>query len=84
MATAPVIWWIRRDFRLAENPALTAAVASGAPVVPLFILDEVAQAMPTAPAWRMAQGLEVLARTLTERGSRLITRQGPALEVLAI
>ena len=83
MGTAPVIWWIRRDFRLAENPALTAAVASGAPVVPLFILDEVAEAMPTAPAWRMAQGLEVLARTLAERGSRLITRQGPALEVLS-
>ena len=82
MAKAPAIWWIRRDFRLAENPALTAAVASGGPVLPLFILDEVAQAMPTAPSWRMGQGLEVLARTLAERGSRLITRQGPALQVL--
>ena len=30
----------------------------------------------------MGQGLEVLARTLAEHGSRLITRQGPALQVL--
>ena len=33
------IWWIRRDLRLADNPALTAALAMADQVIPLFILD---------------------------------------------
>ena len=37
----PVIWWVRRDLRLSDNPVLTAALSQGAPVVPVFILDEV-------------------------------------------
>jgi deoxyribodipyrimidine photo-lyase len=35
----PVIWWVRRDFRLADNPALGAAVSEGGPVLPLFVSD---------------------------------------------
>ena len=38
--SAPTILWFRRDLRLADNPALTAAVETGAPLVALFILDE--------------------------------------------
>jgi hypothetical protein len=33
----PVIVWLRRDLRLADNPALHAAAASGRPVLPVFI-----------------------------------------------
>ena len=32
---SPVILWFRRDLRLADNPALTQALASGRPVVPV-------------------------------------------------
>lgn len=32
-------WWIRRDLRLADNPALSAAVASGQQVIPCFVID---------------------------------------------
>lgn len=32
------VWWIRRDLRLGDNPALNAAAAAGE-VVPLFVLD---------------------------------------------
>src|SRR4051794_2083589 len=32
------IWWVRRDLRLADNPALRAALDGGA-VLPLFVLD---------------------------------------------
>ncbi|SDR85977.1 deoxyribodipyrimidine photo-lyase type I [Friedmanniella luteola] len=35
------LWWARRDLRLADNPALLAAVEEGAGVVPLFVLDPV-------------------------------------------
>ena len=33
------IWWVRRDLRLADNQALSAACAEGGQVIPLFILD---------------------------------------------
>jgi len=34
----PSVWWIRRELRLADNPALAAAAAEGE-VVPLFVRD---------------------------------------------
>ena len=37
----PTLWWVRRDFRLSDNPALGAAVAGGAAVLPLFVADPV-------------------------------------------
>jgi len=49
----PVIWWVRRDMRLVDNPALTAAVASGAPVIPVFLLDEVVEGHGALPKWRL-------------------------------
>ncbi len=33
--------WLRDDLRVADNPALVAAVDRGEPVVVVFILDEV-------------------------------------------
>ena len=33
------IWWIKRDFRLADNPALTAALEGGAAVLPVFLFE---------------------------------------------
>jgi deoxyribodipyrimidine photo-lyase len=40
-ADRPAIWWVRRDFRLHDNPALRAAVDAGGPILPLFVLDPV-------------------------------------------
>ncbi len=40
MSTSPVILWYRNDLRLADHAPLRAAVASGAPSIPLFIVDE--------------------------------------------
>jgi len=37
--TPPAIVWFRQDLRLADNPALTAAAASGQPLLPVYILD---------------------------------------------
>ncbi|MCB4454346.1 cryptochrome/photolyase family protein [Leisingera sp. McT4-56] len=79
---APVIWWIRRDFRLADNPALTAAVNSGAPVLPVYILDAQEAALGAAPQFRLGLGLDHFARELEKAGSRLILRRGTALAVL--
>ncbi|MEK0163330.1 deoxyribodipyrimidine photo-lyase [Phaeobacter sp. A36a-5a] len=80
---APVIWWLRRDLRLADNPALEAAVARGTPVIPLFVFDTLDEHLGAAPKFRLGLGLAHLAKVLEQRGSRLILRRGPAAEVLA-
>jgi deoxyribodipyrimidine photo-lyase len=39
------VMWFRRDLRLADNPALVEAAADG-DVLPLFVHDPAAQALP--------------------------------------
>jgi len=34
---SPVIVWFRLDLRLADNPAFSAAIESGCPIIPLYI-----------------------------------------------
>jgi deoxyribodipyrimidine photo-lyase len=46
--------WFRQDLRLADNPALTAAVESGAQIIPLYILDDA-----SAGEWRMGGAARV-------------------------
>ncbi|KIC11216.1 deoxyribodipyrimidine photolyase [Leisingera sp. ANG-M1] len=77
-----VIWWIRRDLRLADNPALTAALANGAAVLPVYILDAQDEALGAAPKFRLGLGLEHFGRELAKAGSRLILRRGNALDQL--
>ena len=78
----PIILWVRRDLRLADHPALSAAAESGRPVIPLFILDEVVAAHGAAPQWRLGLGVAHFAERLEGLGARLILRRGRALEVL--
>ena len=78
----PIILWVRRDLRLADNPALHRAVEEGRPVVPLFIRDEVVESWGAAPSWRIGLGLEAFGRALEGLGSRLVLRRGRAAEVL--
>ena len=83
MSSRPlVIWWIRRDLRLTDNPALTAALEDSRAVLPVYILDEQDEALGAAPKFRLGLGLEHFGRELAKAGSRLILRRGSALEVL--
>ncbi|AMY69273.1 cryptochrome/photolyase family protein [Frigidibacter mobilis] len=82
MTDTPLILWIRRDLRLADHPALAEAAATGRPVIPVFVLDEVVEGYGAAPKWRLGEGLAAHARALEGIGSRLILRRGPALPVL--
>ncbi|MCA0906391.1 DNA photolyase family protein [Ruegeria marisrubri] len=77
---APIILWFRRDLRLSDHPALTAAAESGRPVIPLFIHDNLVEQMGAAPKWRLGLGLEAFEASLANMGSRLIFRRGDALE----
>ena len=70
------LWWARRDLRLADNPALGAAVDEGEAVLPVFVLDPVLlrSAGRGRRAWLMA-ALHALDADLRSAG-------GPGLSVL--
>jgi deoxyribodipyrimidine photo-lyase len=74
-----VLLWYRLDLRVADNPALLAALASGLPVVPVFIWDPGVEG-PWAPGrnsrWWLGRSLEALDADLRKRGSRLLFREG--------
>ena len=73
------IWWIRRDLRLADNPALSAAVAAGDQVIPCFIMDPRLMDGPKTAQKRrdfLLGGLRSLDEDLRALGSRLILRRG--------
>ena len=79
--TAPVVVWFRNDLRLADNPALSAAAQCGAPIVALYILDDVAPGdwrMGAASRWRLHQSLASLTLDLAKLGVTLTLRRGPA------
>lgn len=82
---APLILWFRRDLRLSDNPALAAAAATGDPVVPVFILDEVSNGvrpLGSASRWWLHHSLASLANGVSDLGSPLVLRRGPADAVL--
>ena len=79
----PIILWFRQDLRLKDNPALTAAVERGQPVIPVYILDDKTAgewAAGGASRWWLHRSLESLAFDLRKLGSRLILREGIAAE----
>jgi len=78
------IWWVRRDLRLTDNPALREAMVNG-PVIPVFIFDPILLASPYVGEKRLAfllAGLHQLDADLRARGSRLIIRRGDPVEQL--
>jgi len=77
--------WFRTDLRLTDHPALAAAVARGAPVVPVFVWapEEEAPWQPGAASrWWLHRSLRSLDGALRERGSRLVLRRGPTAGAL--
>lgn len=76
------IWWIRRDLRLADNPALAAALLHS-PVIPLYIHapDEEGEAAPGAASrWWLHHSLAALDGQLRALGSRLIVRHAASAQ----
>ncbi len=85
MTASPTILWFRQDLRLADNPALAAALSGPCPLLPLFILDEESAGLRApggAQRWWLHHSLAALDRNLRALGSRLILRRGPAERVL--
>jgi deoxyribodipyrimidine photo-lyase len=82
MRDRPLILWVRRDLRLGDNPLLAEAVASGRPLLPVFVLDPETEALGAAAKWRLGLALGEFARALEGIGLRLVLRRGAALAVL--
>ncbi|MFB0931808.1 MAG: deoxyribodipyrimidine photo-lyase [Ascidiaceihabitans sp.] len=80
--SSPILVWFRRDLRLSDHAALTAACATGEPVIPVFIHDDSVATLGAAPKWRLGLGIEKLDENLRKLGSRLLLRRGPAEMVL--
>jgi deoxyribodipyrimidine photo-lyase len=84
MSVRPIIVWFRQDLRLADNPALSAAVKA-APVIPVFVLDdETPGAWKTGGAarWWLHHSLGALAADIVKRGGTLTLRRGVAQDVI--
>ncbi|MEM0964173.1 MAG: deoxyribodipyrimidine photo-lyase, partial [Bacteroidota bacterium] len=75
------LWWIKQDFRLADNPALTAALAEASSVVPVFLFEpRLLAAEETGPlhvaAW--CEALGDLRQRLAAVGADVLVLEGDA------
>lgn len=82
---ATAILWLRRDLRLADNPALSAAITGWQRLIPVYIHapDEQAPWSPGAASnWWLHHSLAALDAALRRRGSRLLILRGDSLSCL--
>jgi deoxyribodipyrimidine photo-lyase len=83
--SAPLLVWFRQDLRLADNPSLHDAAASGRPVVAVYVLDDEAAGrwrMGGAHRWWLHHSLAALAKDLAAIGGALVLRRGDAARVI--
>ena len=71
--------WLRQDLRLADHPALHAAVERGAAVIPIFLWcpqEEGAWSPGAASRWWLHHSLASLQTDFAKRGATLVIRRG--------
>lgn len=81
----PALVLFRQDLRLDDNHALEAAVATGRPVIPVFVFDELTpgtRAPGGARRWWLHHSLLRLDAALARIGSRLVIRAGAMADVV--
>ena len=81
--TNPIIVWLRRDLRLADNPALHVAAQSDKPLILLYV-DESnkGRAIGGASEVWLHHSLTALSDAIEKKGGQLILRRGNAADVL--
>ena len=85
MTSGPSIVWFRNDLRLADNPALHAAVVRGEPLVLVYVHDEVsegARPLGGATKWWLHHSLSALRQSIEALGGTLVLRSGRGLDVI--
>ncbi|SDU01508.1 deoxyribodipyrimidine photo-lyase [Stappia sp. ES.058] len=84
--SAATVVWFRNDLRIDDNPALTAALETGAPVFALYVLDDETpdlRSLGAASRWWLHHSLTALRGDLEELGIALVLRRGAAADVVA-
>lgn len=84
--SAPAIVWFREDLRLADNPALAAAVSTGRPLVLLYIHDEVSSGFRPrggASKWWLGKSLAAHIHQIEAAGGCLTIRSGETAKVIS-
>ena len=84
--TGPAIVWFRDDLRVADHPALHAALEHERPIVAIYVLDDESpgvRPLGGAARWWLHQSLRSLAASLEALGGRLILRRGAAGPIIA-
>lgn len=72
------IFWLCRDFRVADNSALTAAAKAG-PVAVVFVIDKALMAQGAASRWRLQRALVAFDADLRRRtGQGVLILRGEA------
>ncbi|CAN7336528.1 DNA photolyase family protein [Microbacterium foliorum] len=82
---SPSLVWLRDDLRLADNPALRAAIDRDEPLVMLYVLDEESpgiRPLGGAARWWLHHSLASLSERVQDLGASLILRRGPAERVV--
>ena len=79
------ILWFRQDLRLSDLPALKAAGSDDHKVLPVYILDDEAAGdwrPGAASRWWLHHSLEALAKSIDEKGGKLIFSRGDSAKLL--
>ena len=79
--SGPVVVWFRDDLRIADNPALLAALSSQSPVIGLYILDQESagiRPLGGAAQWWLHHSLAALSSDLAHLNIELVLRRGVA------
>ncbi len=81
----PILVLMSNTLRLADNAALSAAAASGQPVIPLYVLDETSDGMRplgAASKWWLMQSLTALSNQLEGMDSKIVIAKGRILDAV--
>ena len=77
--SGPALVWFREDLRVSDNPALTHAVETGAPVLCLYLHDEESpevRPLGGASRWFLHGSLAELSESLERLGGALVILRG--------
>lgn len=85
MSDAPAIVWFRQDLRLADTPALAAAIQTKRPLILLYVLDDDTPnhwRLGGASRWWLHKSLTAFNKEIAKRGGTLTLRRGRAADVV--
>ncbi len=86
-ASGTVLLWFRNDLRLADHAALSAAVATGRPVLSVYVLNDTEPgrwALGGASRWWLHGSLTSLSESLQKAGAPLVLRRGATVAEITL